>query len=491
MTDKNLYQSLIKYVVTFIVVLAMIGSRAGRARAGDAVWKTRMPSLPAAGSKPKASPNVAVSGKAAVAPAVIFKSASYSPASPTIMTPTTTSPEAEEEITVDPRNPQHLLSAISDFSFFQNITKYAYSNDDGANWAEAFLPVNAGGFLVTGDNQDWSANSDPTVADDGNGNVYLSNLYIAIDGNTGQLLYLGLYVAHATRDAGGNINFDQSGILPVTPVDFSGANQPDKPWLGIDDASGNLYETWTNFTATSSAIMFAGSKNHGQSWSTAIRINPASQNGRVQGAQVAVAGNGTVYVTYELFCANFTRNASCPSTNNRRQQFLAKSTDGGASFKTPVAVTPIFNELTFPSIYRTNSFPAIAVGPTGTAYIVYSSQSSSSAPAQVEFIHSGASGAGSRNGFSAPVVVDADRVNDNFFPSIAADANGVVHMSWFDAQAANPEFYSVYANYATTNPALSFATPLQLTGTINSGTGFLFAPFIGDNRESRRQLMSA
>ncbi len=78
------------------------------------------------------------------------------------------------------------------------------------------------------------------------------------------------------------------------------------------------------------------------------------------------------------------------------------------------------------------------------------------------------------------MVVDADRVNDNFFPSIAADGNGVVHMSWFDAQAANPEFYSVYANYATTKPALSFATPLQLTGTIDSGTGFIFAPFIGD-----------
>jgi hypothetical protein len=134
--------------------------------------------------------------------------------------------------------------------------------------------------------------------------------------------------------------------------------------------------------------------------------------------------------------------------------------------------------LTFPSPYRTNSFPAIAVGPNHVAYVVYSAQASSSSPAQAEFIHSGASGGGTKNGFSAPVVVDKDTTNDNFFPSIAVDTNGVIDMSWFDAQAANPEFYSVYASYA--NAALQYATPLQVTGTIDAGTGFIFNAFIGD-----------
>lgn len=175
--------------------------------------------------------------------------------------------------------------------------------------------------------------------------------------------------------------------------------------------------------------MFANSSNHGANWSSPLRISALAQGGRVQGSQVAVDPNGTVYVTYEVFCANFKKNGTCPSTNNARQQFIAKSTNGGASFTTPVPITPIFTELTFPSPYRTNSFPAIAVGPNHIVYAVYSAQASSSSPAQTEFIHSGASGTGTINGFSAPVVVDSDTANDNFFPSIAVDANGVIDMS--------------------------------------------------------------
>jgi hypothetical protein len=180
----------------------------------------------------------------------------------------------------------------------------------------------------------------------------------------------------------------------------------------------------------------------------------------------------------------FSKNKSCPSTNYQRQVYVAKSTNGGANFTTPVAITPIYTELTLTSPYRVNSFPALTIGTNGIAYVVYSGQSSTATPAQVKFIHSGASGPGTHNGFSAPVVIDSDSTNQNFFPSIAVDANGTIHMSWFDAQAANPEFYSVYASYATA--AYSFATPLQLTGTIDSGQGFIYTPFHRRLRRHRR-----
>jgi hypothetical protein len=440
-----------------------------------AVWKTRMPTLIPLTAGAKKSPSGSAGGIIAVAPAVKFSLLPYSSPTPVIITPTTSGPEAEEEITADPVNHQNLLSAISDFSYFQNITKYAYSTDDGVNWTDDFLPISGAGYLVTGDGQNWSANSDPTVASDKSGNVYLCNLYIALDANTGQALYIGLYVAHTMR-SNGSVSFAQSGIQPVTKVDLTGASQPDKPWMTVDSA-GKIYVTWSNFTSTTDSIMFASSSNQGTTWSKALRISTLAQGGRVQGSQVAVDSNGTVYVTYEVFCANFTKNGSCPSTNNARQQFIAKSTNGGATFTTPVAITPIFTELTFPSPYRTNSFPAIAVGPNHVAYVTYSAQSSTSSPAQVEFIHSGVSGTGTKNGFSAPVVVDND-ANDDFFPSISVDANGLIYMSWFDGQAANPEFYSVAASYA--NAALQFATPLDVAGPIDAGTGFIYTAFIGD-----------
>jgi hypothetical protein len=446
-----------------------------------------MPSLMPLTAGAKTVPTRPASGILSAVPAVTFSLNPYSPPIPAIITPTTTGPEAEEEITADPVNHQNLLSGISDFSYLQNITKYAYSTNDGLNWTDDFLPISGAGYLVTGDGQIWSANSDPTVANDKNGNVYLCNLYLALDANTGQPLYIGLYVAHTTRGSDGSVNFNQTGILPVATVDLTGGNQPDKPWMTVDSGTsstshpGRVYVTWSKFTSITDSIMFASSSNHGANRSSPLRISALAQGGRVQGSQVAVDPNGTVYVTYEVFCANFKKNGTCPSTNNARQHFIAKSTNGGASFTTPVPITPIFTELTFPSPYRTNSFPAIAVGPNHIVYAVYSAQASSSSPAQTEFIHSGASGTGTINGFSAPVVVDSDTANDNFSPSIAVDANGVIDVSWFDAEAANPKLYSVYASYANSGlSGLHFATPLQLTGTIDAGTGFIYAAFIGD-----------
>lgn len=163
-----------------------------------------MPSLLPIQPVPKENQTFTSTSRNALAPAISFTLSPYS-WSDTIVTPTTTAPEAEEEITADPANYQNLVSGISDFSFAQNITKYAYSTDDGATWTDAFVPFNSGGFLATGDGQIWSANSDPVVANDGHGNVYLSSLYIALSALTGQVLYSGLYVAHATRAVDGSV----------------------------------------------------------------------------------------------------------------------------------------------------------------------------------------------------------------------------------------------------------------------------------------------
>jgi len=86
----------------------------------------------------------------------------------------------------------------------------------------------------------------------------------------------------------------------------------------------------------------------------------------VQGSQVAVGPGGEVYIAYEVFFAG-----------NKRQHFIAKSTNGGVSFSVPVAMTPMFNDLSFSATYRDNSFPALAVSPVagkGFIYDVYTDQ---------------------------------------------------------------------------------------------------------------------
>jgi len=194
-----------------------------------------------------------------------------------------------------------------------------------------------------------------------------------------------------------------------------------------------------------------------------LRISPPAQDGAVQGSAVAVGPNGELYVAYEVFFVG------------GRRHFLAKSVDGGASFSSPVAITPLFNELSFNSTYRKNSFAALAVDPNGTIYAVYSDQPNGTVGAEVEFIRSTTPGGAT---FTAPVVINDVSAGQQFFPAVTVDAAGVIHASWFDTRK-NPTQTALYDIFATfsANGGSSFTPNARVTSvTVNAGT----ASFIGD-----------
>ncbi len=155
---------------------------------------------------------------------------------------TTTSPAAEEHIAVDPGNASNLLATISDFSQRGgfNTTKYAFSLSNGASgsWTEAFVPVDPSGALVTTDGQLWDANSDPVVAIDNVGNVYLASLYLDALAITN-----GFYVGVGTLNSAG-VSFTAFNPV-VTNPDFFPSFTEDKPWIAVDHsvpgAAGNVY----------------------------------------------------------------------------------------------------------------------------------------------------------------------------------------------------------------------------------------------------------
>src|SRR5712691_7736769 len=270
------------------------------------------------------------------------------------VTPTTTIPEAEEHIAVDPNNPNALVAAVSDFALGGfNTTKYAFSLGNGASWVESYVPLDPFfGFLATGDGFFWLANSDPVVAIDKLGNVYLANLYLDVFDNGN-----GLYVSVAPLSLAG-VNFSVAGTHPVaTNPDAFTTVEEDKPWIAVDNSSvpattGNVYVCWTRFVGRTDSIVLSRSLDHGVTWLPPLQISPTTQNGAVQGCQVAVGPGGEVYLVYEVFYVG-----------GRRQHFLAKSVDGGLTFSTPHAITPLFNELSFNSTYRKNSFASLAVNP--------------------------------------------------------------------------------------------------------------------------------
>lgn len=379
---------------------------------------------------------------------------------------TTSVPAAEEEIAVNPVTPSLMVAAISDFAIRggYNTTKYTYSGNNGTSWVQAYVPYNPiTQLLLTGDGNSWQANSDPSLAIDKLGNVFLSNLYFNASDNRG-----GLYVNIGVQNpVTGAVTFTAANTYAVV-VNTSPTTTlfEDKPWIAVDNSSavtsGNLYIAWSHFVGNSDYIVFSRSLDHGLTWSAPLRISPPIQDGAVEGTQVAVGPNGEVYLAYELFYVG-----------NKCQQLLAKSTDGGQTFSTPIAITGLFNDLTFRSSYRKNSFPALAVIPTnGYVCALYSDQPNSTVGAQVEFIRSTNGG----STFSAPMAINDANAGHQFFPAIATDSSGRIHCSWFDTRLASfsTSFFNVYATLSVDGGS-TFAMNSRVTPTsiYCDGTSFI------------------
>ena len=97
---------------------------------------------------PHVKVQVAGGGPAGAGTVQSARAASFSGSAETAGTavgPTTTLPEAEEHIAVNPNNAANLVAAVSDFSLRggYNTTKYVYSTSGGASggWRENFVPL--------------------------------------------------------------------------------------------------------------------------------------------------------------------------------------------------------------------------------------------------------------------------------------------------------------------------------------------------------------
>jgi hypothetical protein len=409
---------------------------------------------------------------------------------PTV-TPTTTGREGEEDIAVDPNNPDHLVATISDYSQLRdpvdglkpNTTKYAFSTTGGATWTDAFVPFDStSGMLLTSDRLPWLFNSDPVVAIDSHGRAYLSELDFNDPGTNGSNAN-GIYVSVGNFTNSG-LTFTQANTRPVfVNSDPNTANFEDKDWLAVDNApaspyNGNVYVTWTHFDATGSiTIDLSRSTDHGQTWSAPLGVSqtvPVTSPDILQFSQVAVGPHGEVYVVYEdVLTYNDPTN---PYEGGTAQLWLAKSTDGGQTFSAPHLITGVFNEQDvnlFPTSYRFSSAPSLAVGPDGSLDVVYTDQVGTNS--QVEFIRSTNGGAS----FSAPIALNDVSSGFRTMPAIAVDQpTGAIWVIWFDTRnSSDVNFYDIYATESPNGK--TFKQNVRVTPSLQDGiTGG--GMFIGD-----------
>lgn len=399
-----------------------------------------------------------------------------------VVQPTTTTYEAEESVALDSSNPSFVLAGISDFSiprygYIGNTTKYAWSNDGGKTWSESFVQLDQSSNQapITGDGITWQRMSDPVVAVDSISHIaYLLDLYFDMFNNAN-----GAYVSSSPIKKG-NVQFTAVATRPVAVnTDPNTRFFEDKPWIAVDNTnksktSGNVYVAWTHYPDAITYGPFGGeirvaiSSDHAATFKPAVIVSPASQLNAVQGPQVAVDSAGRVLVSW-TYCLQYTYpvpgqyNAKC----DQSQIWGAASTNGGASFSTPVPISPVMNDLDgsgFQSHYRKWSAPAMAVDPSGWIAIVYVDQPG--ANSATEYI---ACPPAFSQPCSAPKVISDVAMGQRVFPAVAIDNLGIVHVSWFDGRNAPDTPYSsqldLYATFAS-----SVRKPFHANSRVSSST---------------------
>jgi hypothetical protein len=251
---------------------------------------------------------------------------------------------------------------------------------------------------------------------------------------------------HFTYQGTSIIDRGAVGFAVPGAVGFAG-NFTDKPWMEVDlnapgasPCSGNVYFADTNFHGArgSSPVVFSRSTDGGVTWSSPRTISTgggqaASHN---QGADIAVAPNGTVYVAFESF-----------SQQGLDTINLVKSTDCGSHWTQPVIVNTI-NAPQAPGVaFRTPTFAFVATDTTNSnlVYVAYQSFAGD------YDIYAQRSTDGGASFGSAVQVNDDPGARDQIFPTIEV-SNHTLHVAWYDFRnSTTPANEALDVYYACTN----------------------------------------
>ncbi len=326
----------------------------------------------------------------------------------------------EPYIAINPNDPMNIVAAGNDYSTLLGDVwlGYYYSFDGGASWNRSFLPGYPGdirgdlsplfGFMGAGD---------AVVAFGPDGECYIS--LIAFERPVGEIRN-GIYVA---RSNDGGKTFDGSDIHMV--VDFGDGFLAfhDKEWIAVDPNSGDVYVTWSWFTAYSTAqILYSRSTDGGETWSD-YQVLSQTLDAEIgnQGSQVVVDSEGVVHVIWVDF---------------DREVIRYTSSGDGSSFSTPVDlvdIDPIPYALNN-NTYRTPTLPSLAVDTSGTdsdgnLYITWNDFRSGDADALLIMSDDGG------DSWTDPVRVNQDEFQngaDQFFPAASVTPEGVVGIAFYD-----------------------------------------------------------
>ena len=169
------------------------------------------------------------------------------------------------------------------------------------------------GFTTGGDVQGWGYSTDGGATFVDGGDIshpaaypswkWTSDPVVTVNEKTGRFYYCGLADPDATHNGIGvayghfsGASFVWDNIVLVRSVPNT-TTFLDKQWIFADSSSNYVYLSNTTYTTTD-WIDFYRSSDGGATWTAAVQLSQASDNGNVQGSRSTAGPNGEVYLTW-------------------------------------------------------------------------------------------------------------------------------------------------------------------------------------------------
>lgn len=320
---------------------------------------------------------------------------------------------------------------------------------------------------------------DPVVACANANTFYVSGLDFTCAGFTGGQCVATQSNVSVSISTDGGATFGTPDIVVSKPYPD---HTLDKDWMAVDPGSGRIYVTYTDFDATGSVcglvdnlfpiervgIEMVTSGDGGNSWSTPVEIshvcadpsvNPSSA---LQGTQIAIAPDGSVYVAWEAIGLN--------GDPTQREIDIAESAGGASlSFSTPVTVAPVscagdcFDGILQGAI-RIFEFPSLAFGKgsqAGKLFLAWNDGDNPQFDAVIgAYNFTDVKLASSTDGvhWTTPVRVNnnAPSNTDHFQPAVSSDRSGRVAVCFYDRRNDPNNFYIDRYCANSTNGGASF-----------------------------------
>jgi hypothetical protein len=260
----------------------------------------------------------------------------------------------EPAVAVDPRDTSVLLGSSNDYCGVYNRgipagavgpiwLGYYRSLDGGARWTSSLVPGypdDTSPYRALSQARTASA-GDPVIAWDNHGRAFFGSESSGDPAGTAKT-FGDVFVARFRNPDGTDApDTSRDGLEYYgTTVVARGSSAPnllgvfhDKTSIEADrtggSCDGNVYFSWSRFNGNgSNAIYFSRSTDHGVTFSSPMKLTSSLKS--IQFPDIAVTGNGHVYVTYRTFTS------VGPSTD---ALYISKSTNCGRTFGPPVQLT--------------------------------------------------------------------------------------------------------------------------------------------------------